>query len=242
MSESLDILPVGAAEEYEEYLNTYHDDMESLLEQINGLAERLDDHDENDFTKSIQAFLKGLSENAVKTADSVREITEELLRTLEEKNAIVNSSAQDEYISIIKTAAQNVNEFEPFKDCNLISGGVPFSDEEKVDLQQDLIDVTDDWETCINELCQKAKELSDRNEKDELSDIYLSISELLEKMLHGMFDNIEKVGNHLNVLEEHYSERKSQMNELANDTFEDLVDTLIEELEDLTGDFSEVNF
>jgi len=242
MSESLDILPSGAAEEYEEYLNTYRDNMETLIAQVNGLAEKLDGHDENDFTRRIQDFLKQISENAVRTAESVREVSEELLRTLDEKNKIVNSSAQDEYITIIRTAAQQVNEFDPYKDCNLISGGVPVSDEEKEELQMDLADVMDEWEDCINELCQKARELSERNEKDELSDIYLSISELLEKILDGMADDIENVGSHLNTLEENYEDRKRQMNEETSDTFGELVDKLIEELEEVSDELSNIDF
>ncbi len=237
----LDILPPGAADSYEQYLGKVKESMEHLIQETGNVAGILDNHDENTFTKNMQEVLRKLAVQAETTAYSTKEITEELLRKLEEKNDSVGSRTQEEYIDQIRGAAAALEDLEPYKDCDL-SGTDTFTEEDKEEIQMGLGDLTDEWETAIEELKRDAEDFSQENVQNELSGIYLLLAQQMEGLLQKMADIVEPVGVSLDERADNVSSRRTEMEQTAEELFAEAITRFEQELEETAEKFTDIVF
>ena len=237
----LDILPPGAAEGYEQYLGKVKESMDRLISETGNVARILDDHDENTFTKNMQEALGKLASQARTASSSTKEITEELLRKLGEKNESVGSRAQQEYIDQIRRAAAGLEDLEDYRDCEL-SGKETFTEKDKEEIQMGLGDLTDECETAIEELKRDAEDFSQENLQNELSGIYLLLAEQMEGLLQQMAEIIEPVGTSLDDRADNVSSRRMEMEQTAEDVFADALAKFQQELEETAERFTEIIF
>lgn len=237
----LDILPPGAADSYERYLDKVKDSMEYLIQETGNVATILDNHDENLFTTNMQEVLRKLAAQADTTATSTKQITEELLRKLEEKNESVGSRTQEEYIDQIRNASIRLEDLEPYKDCDL-SGAETFTQEDKEEIQLGLGDLTDEWETAIEDLKREAEDLSQENVQNELSGIYLLLAEQMEGLLQKMAEIIEPMGVSLDERSDNVTSRRAEMEQTAEEFFSDALSRFEQELEETVEQFTDIAF
>lgn len=241
MNENFDILPEGAADAFERYLNMVKDRLDTLMAQTNSLNFNLEDHDRNAFTEKIQGSIGALAGQVQGMADGIGEITHKLLMELEEKNDRVNSSVQADYIGQLHAAAGRLSEIETYREAEL-GGRKSFSEEEKDGLSLDLRDLTDEWEDAVRQMARQAQELNNENEQNELSGVYAEISGLFDQFLNRMGEQIEAFGSHLEDVEDSYQGRKGRMNAAAAEDAEGFLAQLNRQLEDSTGEFTGFSF
>ncbi len=237
----LDVLPPGAADDYEAYLNKVKDTTEHLITETEEVAAVLEGHDQNKFTSEIQEVLRKLAGQALSMADSVKEATIQFVGSLEEKNEAVGSQRQTEYLDQIRTAALNLENLEPYRDCEL-SGDLPFTEEDQESVMDGLEDLTEEWEEAVSNLKQEAEEFEQENIQNELSGLYLILSEKMESMINGMAESIEPVGLHLQGRSDSVRDRRRDAENQAADSFEDMMGKLKHELEDAAGAFTAIDF
>lgn len=242
MQENLDILPQGAADTYEEYLSGIKASMDQMIEEAQDITNQIDQHDENNFTKNIQEVVKMLANNINGISNAILDITETLLKELEEKNSVIGSSAQDGYIEQIRKAAGGLADIEEYRECELVKGGSSFSNEDKEELQRNLRDWINEYQEQIQIVKEEAEELNMENAQNELSGVYLGIADLLDSSLLEVSNLIEEVGTHLNKLEENYTARKSKMENQAKDDFENALADIKSEMQDVFGAFTGIDF
>ena len=75
-TQSIDILPKGAADDYESYLRNMREGIDQIIEQTEKMAETLNGKDENNYSVRIQEFLQALADSATNVAIAVNEATE----------------------------------------------------------------------------------------------------------------------------------------------------------------------
>lgn len=242
MQENLDILPQGAADTYEEYLSGIKASMNQMIEEAQDITNQIDQHDENNFTKNIQEVVKMLANNINGISNAILDITETLLKELEEKNSVIGSSAQDGYIEQIRKAVGGLADIEEYRECELVKGGSSFSNEDKEELQRNLRDWINEYQEQIQIVKEEAEELNMENAQNELSGVYLGIADLLDSSLLEVSNLIEEVGTHLNKLEENYTARKSKMENQAKDDFENALADIKSEMQDVFGAFTGIDF
>lgn len=242
MQENLDILPQGAADTYEEYLSGIKASMDQMIEEAQDITNQIDQHDENNFTKNIQEVVKMLANNINGISNAILDITETLLKELEEKNSVIGSSAQDGYIEQIRKAVGGLADIEEYRECELVKGGSSFSNEDKEELQRNLRDWINEYQEQIQIVKEEAEELNMENAQNELSGVYLGIADLLDSSLLEVSNLIEEVGTHLNKLEENYTARKSKMENQAKDDFENALADIKSEMQDVFGAFTGIDF
>ena len=180
-TQSIDILPKGAADEYEEYLRKMSEGIDQIIEQTEKMAETLNGKDKNNYSLRIQEFLQALADSATNVAIAADEATDFGLEQLRKKNEIVNSSLQEEYISQIDRQRQALGEVKRFKGCTL-GGGEAFTSDDEVAFFDSMGDVYDEWDSQLERFQKDAEDLAEANVTNELSKMYSIISEKLNKI------------------------------------------------------------
>jgi len=244
MSESLDIMSRDTVDEYKEFLASMRNEMDELVGKTGEVAGHLDEHDENRFTQGLQGFLKGIADNAIQVSEGIyRDIVEGFLRELEEKNDIVGSSAQDEYIQEIREAARQLEDLQPYRDCELTSGGKPFNSEEQEEfLSAHIVELVDAWEDAVLGLKAKAEALQGSMTQDEMSDTFAQITSALEGMVDYIADSANEAGYHLLTVRENYDARKQRFTQTAEDESSSVQNTLSSMLGDALDDLKDIIF
>lgn len=243
MSENLDIMTQDAKGGYEKYLRSLKESMDSLVEETGRVASLLDGHDDNNFTRKLQGFLARLADNAIQSSGGIYEIVENFLRALEEKNSIVQSRAQDDYIQELRNAANELVNLKYYKDCDLASGGKPFTNEEEEDfINTHIVKLIDLWDDCVAELKRKSEELQGSEMQDEMSETFDLISTALERMVDNIADAVADANYHIGELHSNYDTRKQQFTQVAGDSSNDVQNAMRSILGDALEDFKNIVF
>lgn len=244
MNESLDILSRDAVDDYREFLSSLKDEMDDLVEKTGQVARFLDGHDENRFTKGLQGFLKGMAENAIQASSHIYEdIVEVFLRGLELKNEIVGSSAQEDYIQELRGTARQLADLQPYRDCELVSGGTAFNSEEQEDfLSMHIVQLVDWWDDGVSGLKGKAESLEGSMIQDEMSETFVRITSALEGMVDNIADSADAAGYHLLNIRSNYDERKRQFTQNAEDEGNSVQNAMSSMLGDALDDLKDIIF
>lgn len=236
MNQNYDILPIGAADEYEKFLMTVRDALDGLMEQTNNLGYELDDHDINEFTRRMEAGFAAFGNLVTGMSEGLDDITQSLLRELDEKNDIVSSQTQSGYIDQIRKAAEGLKDITAFREPDL-GGQQSFSEDQKEAVAFGLQDLREEWENQLRMIQREAEALSSENEQNELSGTYSEIAGLFDNFLNQLESHMNDFGTHFVDIEEEYSARKNRMNAKAQEDASSMLSALNQQLEESTGDF-----
>lgn len=244
MNESLDVMSRDAVDEYKEFLFSLRNEMDSLVEKAGEVAGHLDGHDENRFTRGLQGFLKSIADNAIQVSEGIYgDIVEVFLRGLEDKNETVGSSAQDDYIRELREAARQLEDLQPYRDCELTSGGRAFNSEEQDEfLAAHIVGLVDAWDDAVLGLKAKAEALQGSMTQDEMSDTFVQIVSALERMVDHIADSANEAGLHLMNIRDNYNARKQQFTRSAEDESNSVQNAMSSMLGDALDDLKDIIF
>lgn len=234
-SVSMDILPVGMAEEFTEFLEEVQNKMAELVADSDQLARKLDNKDENTENQDFARLFKTMAESANKIIGVVRDAAEIGIEKLEEKNRDVGSSYQDKCIAEIENCKDTLSEQE-FADCQL-NGDDPavFTTEEKAAVQSDMEELMDKWNEYNNELCEQAEALSNYKEKNELSDVCFEIADRIQAIAEECIKAMEAAGEHMDTVDDQREANTDMINENAQANMEAVNQEITNILKDIEG-------
>ena len=244
MNESLDILSRDAVDDYKEFLSSLRNEMDDLVEKTGQAARFLDGHDENHFTRGLQGFLKGMAGNTIQASSHIYgDIVEVFLRGLELKNDTVCSSAQEDYIQELRGTAWQLDDVQPYRDCELVSGGTAFNSEEQEEfLSRHIVGLVDAWDDCVSGLKIKAEALQGSMVQDEMSETFVRIISALERMVDNIAESANAAGYHLISIRSNYDERKRQFTQNAEDEGNSVQNVMSSMLGDVLDDLKDIIF
>lgn len=240
-TQAVDILPKGAAEEFETYLRNMCSGMNQLIDETGKLADILDEKDKNSHTEKMEDFLQSLADSATNSAQAVKEATDVALQKLKDKNNIVNSHAQDGYINQIETQARYLDDINVYNGCNL-GGGEAFTTGDEEKFVNSMIGVYEEWVTQLKHFQREAEDLAQVNVTNELSNMYSIIAEKLGKIKMILEDNVEKVGQHILNTHENLEARTTDINREAEDSLEQAVRELQRDLDTTAQALADMDF
>lgn len=240
-TQAMDILPKGAAEEFETYLQNMCLGINQLIDQTDKLADILDGKDKNSHTERIEDFLQSLAESATNSAQAVKEATDMALQKLKDKNDVVNSHIQDEYINQIEIQARYLDDINEYHGCNL-GGGEAFTTDDEVNFYDFMEAVYGEWDTQLKRFQREAEDLAQVNVTNELSNMYSIIAEKLAKIRTVVEDNMETVGSHMVETHENLDERTANINREAESNLEQAVRNLQVNLEATAQALADMDF
>lgn len=219
-SVSMDILPVGMAEEFTEFLENVQNKMAELVADSDQLARKLDNKDDNAENQEFARLFKTMAESANKIVGVVRDAAEIGIQKLEEKNTDVGSSYQDKCIAEIESSKDALSEQE-YKDCQL-NGDAPavFTTEEKETVKSEMEELAEKWVNYNNELSVQAEELSNYKEKNELSEVCFEIADQIQEILKGYIDAMEAAQEHMETVDNQREVNTEIINENAQANME----------------------
>lgn len=240
-TQSIDILPKGAADDYESYLRNMREGIDQIIEQTEKMAETLNGKDENNYSVRIQEFLQALADSATNVAIAVNEATEFGLEQLRKKNEIVVSSLQEEYISQIDRQRQTLRDIKSYQGCTL-GGGEAFTSDDEVVFFDSMSDVYDEWEGQLERFQKEAEELAEENVTNELSDVYYIISTKLNKIRDAIEYNMENVGSHMDRTHDSMVRRTDNINRTVESSFDKATNDVTMNLEEKAQLLKELDF
>lgn len=234
-SVSMDILPVGMAEQFTEFLEEVQNKMAELVTDSDQLARKLDNKDDNTENQDFARLFKTMAESANKIIGVVRDAAETGIEKLDEKNKDVGSSYQDKCIAEIESCKDALSEQE-YADCQL-NGDDPdvFTTEEKAAVQSDMEELMDKWNEYNNELAGQAEDLSNYKEKNELSDVCFEIADQIQAIAEECINAMDAAGEHMDAVDKQREENTDTINENAQANMEAVNQEMTNILKDIEG-------
>lgn len=242
MSESLDIMAPGAADQYEAYLNSLHSEMDERLEELGHLSAQLDGHDDNRFTRGMVEFIQSISGTAEELMDEIYELTKNtLLAELNTKNEVTKSAKQEEYISQIEAAAEKLQDRTGVREAGL-DGDESFTEDEMDQMVDGFASLLDNWKDSIEKLIQKAVDIQEDSRQDELSGAYAAMEEHLKGFQIALEDAAVQISTRQFDISDRHAERKKTLTQKAGEHMSGVVSKLKAELEEKANAFDDLDF
>lgn len=243
MSESLDIMAPGAADQYEKYLNSLDSEMEERLEELRDLSAQLDEHDKNRFTSGMDEFIQSISNTAGELLDGICELTKEtLLAELKAKNEVMGSARQEGYINQIEAAAGKLQNHAVVPEADL-TGDKSFTEDDMDQMAEDFVSMLNNWKDSVQKLIQEAADIAgDSSRQDELSGAYAAMESQLRIFATALQDATEQITMHQFDIKEGHVARKQTLTQKAGDHMSGVVSRLMSELEEKAGAFGSLEF
>lgn len=235
--ESVDILPVGMADQVAEFLKDVMTKMTGMSTDVDGLARMLDGKDDNEENKNFNELFKVMADTANGIVKVTKEAVENSTAKLEEKNEnMVKSNAQRRYIGQIRDAASNLSE-QAYAECNLGGTDVFRQDEMQAFLDR-LNEVFERWIGYKDELCNKAQELSNFAEKNELSDVCSKIADQIDDIFKKLTDATQVAGNHVFTVNDMRTQNTESINKDAEAAMGAMSQEIINLADQIASSFS----
>lgn len=234
-SVSMDILPVGMAEQFTEFLEEVQNKMAEMVTDSDQLARKLDNKDDNTENQDFARLFKTMAESANKIIGVVRDAAENGIEKLDEKNKDVGSSYQDKCIAEIESCKDALSEQE-YTDCQL-NGDDPdvFTTEEKAAVKSDMEELSNKWADYNDDLYLLAEDLSNYKEKNELSDVCFEIADQIQAISEECMEAVKAAGEHMEKVDRQREENTDTINENAQANMEAVNQEMTNILKDIEG-------
>ena len=191
---ALNLFAPDVADNYEDFLRKFKDSMDGIIEKMNILADNIDQKSEDNFTKGFKNYIDTIAAVVDQSTNVTKEVTDDCVRELSNKNAVLENQRQEEYLQQIRSAANSLDDVLPYKGCELVLGGTDNLSENNLEkMFEDFTSAGTEWEDVLKELSAEASSLADNQVQDEMTDVYKTISDQLKNIADVIEQTLQNV-------------------------------------------------
>lgn len=237
---SMDILPVGMADDFSEFLGEVMAKTAELVNQADSLARKLDGKDDNTENNTLKDMITAMAKSANEIVRVVKEAAEDGIQKLEDKDRFVGSDYQKRCISQIQGAKDAMSAHD-YQECRLESEKPQtFTSAQKQEFWALLEETNDKWYECNEKLCTDAENLaaSRDREANELSDVCFKIADQIGDIYDKLGDIINAAGFHLEHVDREREANTEAINQAAEANMESVKQEAISALNNIVSGFA----